>query len=108
MVGLLPMHATKQQQFEGTENHVMILQIVSWLNESAASPQLKRASVAIKEKTKWDGRCISALVRASVAIEEETNLNGPRNGYGSKIPGTQKTLLVKGNIDPATCGPHLG
>ena len=29
-------------------------------------------------------------------------------GYGSKIPGTSKSLLVKGKIDPATCGPRLG
>ena len=30
-------------------------------------------------------------------------------GSGSKIPGTEKTLLVEGQIDPtATCGPPLG
>ena len=27
-------------------------------------------------------------------------------GYGSK--GTPKSLLVKGKIDPSTCGPRLG
>ena len=53
-------------------------------------------------------RLLLALQReARVQMATTCDMCGLPSGCGSK-KGTQKTLLVKGKIDPATCGPRWG